>query len=273
MSQLKSTIDEAVKAIRAKCDLKPEIGIILGTGLGGLSDDIDSACEIPYSEIPGFARTTLATHAGNLILGKLGGRPVIAMEGRFHLYEGYTMAQVTFPVRVIRALGASSLVVSNACGCLNPEWQKGDLILIEDHINLMGDNPLIGPNDDSLGPRYPDMIEPYCKAYIEAAEKIAAEEGIRAHRGVYAAMTGPCLETRAEYRMLQIIGADAIGMSTVPEVIVAVHAGLKTFGVGILTDVCLPDELQPVNIQEIIAVANAAEPKLTRLIERLIAVM
>ncbi|MHC4713770.1 MAG: purine-nucleoside phosphorylase [Planctomycetota bacterium] len=273
MSRLKATIDEAAEAIRAKCDLEPEIGIILGTGLGALAGDIDKQAEIPYDEIPHFSETTLETHAGNLILGRLGGKNVVAMEGRFHIYEGYTMQQVTLPVRVMKALGAKSLVVSNACGCLNAEWQKGDLIIIEDHINLMCDNPLIGPNDDELGPRYPDMIESYCKAYIEAAERIASEEGIRAHRGVYAAMTGPCLETRAEYRMLQIIGADAIGMSTVPEVIVAVHAGLKTFGVGILTDVCLPEALEPVNIEEIIAVANEAEPKLTRLIERLIEVM
>jgi purine-nucleoside phosphorylase len=270
MPDLKTVINEITAAVKAKCDLVPEVGIILGTGLGALSDDIETVAEIPYSEIPHFPVTTLAAHAGNLILGKLGGKNVVAMEGRFHPYEGYTMQQVTLPVRLVKALGASSLVVSNACGCLNPQWAKGDLIIIEDHINLMGDNPLIGPNDETLGPRYPDMIEPYCMEYVKAAEQIALEEGIRAHRGVYAAMTGPCLETRAEYRMLRVIGADAIGMSTVPEVIVAVHAGLKTFGVGILTDVCLPDALEPVNIDEIIAVANEAEPKMTRLIKRFI---
>jgi len=259
MLDLKARVKEAACVITQKADIKPEVGIILGTGLGGLAEDIDQTAEIPYKEIPNFP--TLA------------GKPVVAMEGRFHVYEGYTMQQVTLPVRVMKALGVKSLVVSNACGCLNPQWRKGDLIIIEDHINLMGDNPLIGPNDEELGPRYPDMIEPYCMEYVEAAEEIALEENIRAHRGVYAAMTGPCLETRAEYRMLRIIGADAIGMSTVPEVIVAVHAGLKTFGAGILTDVCLPDALEPANIEEIIAVAAEAEPKLTKLIERLIGKM
>ncbi len=273
MQDLKAKIDEAVDFIRDKCDLAPEVGIILGTGLGGLAEDIEKTAEIPYGEIPNFPQTTLAAHAGNLILGTLAGKNVVAMEGRFHLYEGYTMGQVTLPVRVMKALGAASLVISNACGCLNPQWKKGDLIIIEDHINLMGDNPLIGPNDDALGPRYPDMIEPYCQQYVAAAEKIASEEGIRAHRGVYAAMTGPCLETRAEYRMLRTLGADAIGMSTVPEAIVAVHAGLKTFGVGILTDVCLPDALEPVDIDKIIAVAAAAEPKMTTLIKRLVETM
>lgn len=273
MLDLKAKVNEAADVITRKADIKPEVGIILGTGLSRLAEDIEKVAEIPYTQIPNFPAPTLAAHAGNLILGQLGGKPVVAMEGRFHLYEGYTMQQVTLPVRVMKALGVRSLVVSNACGCLNPQWQKGDLIIIEDHINLMGDNPLIGPNDDALGPRYPDMIEPYCLAYVEAAERIALEEGIRAHRGVYAAMTGPCLETRAEYRMLRTIGADAIGMSTVPEVIVAVHAGLKTFGAGILTDVCLPDALAPVNIEEIIGVAAKAEPSLTRLIERLIGKM
>jgi len=273
MLDLKARVKEAACVITQKADIKPEVGIILGTGLGGLAEDIDQTAEIPYKEIPNFPTPTLATHAGNLILGTLAGKPVVAMEGRFHVYEGYTMQQVTLPVRVMKALGVKSLVVSNACGCLNPQWRKGDLIIIEDHINLMGDNPLIGPNDEELGPRYPDMIEPYCMEYVEAAEEIALEENIRAHRGVYAAMTGPCLETRAEYRMLRIIGADAIGMSTVPEVIVAVHAGLKTFGAGILTDVCLPDALEPANIEEIIAVAAEAEPKLTKLIERLIGKM
>ena len=270
MNDLKHKIDEAAAAIKAQTHLVPEVGIILGTGLGALTGDIEKTADIPYEQIPHFPAATAATHAGNLILGTLGGKPVVAMEGRLHLYEGYTLQQVTLPVRVMKALGAKSLVVSNACGCLNPEWERGDLIIIDDHINLMGDNPLIGPNDETLGPRFTDMAEPYYGKYIAAAEEIALEEGIRAHRGVYAAMTGPCLETRAEYRFLRTIGADAIGMSTVPEVIVAVHSGLKTFGVGILTDVCLPDALEPANIEEIIAVANTAEPKLTRLVERLI---
>ncbi len=270
MLDLKAKVKEATWSISRQVESPPDVGIILGTGLSGLAGEIERTAEIPYKQIQHFPAPTLAAHAGNLIFGTLAGKQVVAMEGRFHLYEGYTMQQITLPVRVMKALGARSLVVSNACGCLNPQWQKGDLIIIEDHINLMGDNPLIGPNDEELGPRYPDMIEPYCMEYVSTAEQIALEEDIRAHRGVYAAMTGPCLETRAEYRMLRTIGADAIGMSTVPEVIVAVHAGLRTFGAGILTDVCLPDALEPVDIDKIIAVAAAAEPNLTRLISRLI---
>lgn len=270
MTELKSKIDAAVAAISAKSKLRPRVGIILGTGLGAVAKKIDKAVEIPYAAIPNFCRSTVATHAGNLILGTLSGQPVVAMEGRFHHYEGYSLQEITFPVRVMRALGAASLVVSNACGCLNPLWRKGDLIIIDDHINLMNGNPLIGPNDDSLGPRFPDMIEPYTKAYVEMAEEIALKEGIRAHRGVYVGLPGPSLETRAEYRFLRMIGADAVGMSTVPEVIVAVHAGMKVFGAGILTDVCLPDALQPVSIAEIVHVANQAEPKLSLLIERMV---
>lgn len=270
MADLKTMINQAASAIVAESSLEPEIGIILGTGLGALAESIEKVAEIPYDEIPYFSKSTVASHAGNLILGRLSGKNVVAMEGRFHCYEGYTLQEITLPVRVMKALGAKSLIISNACGCMNPQWEKGDLIIIEDHINLMGGNPLIGPNDDSLGPRFPDMIEPYNQEYIAKAVAIAREEGIAAHKGVYAAMTGPCLETRAEYRMLQILGADAIGMSTVPEAIVAVHEGLKTFGIGILTDVCLPDALEPVNIDEIIAVAGAAEPNLTKLIAKLI---
>jgi len=270
MKDLTTKINEAVAAIRKVTKLVPDVGIILGTGLGGVAEDIKTAAEIPYKDVPNFPLSTVTGHAGNLIFGTLSGKKVVAMEGRFHRYEGYSLQEITLPVRVMKALGAKSLVVSNACGCLNPQWRKGDLIVIEDHINLMGDNPLIGPNDDTLGPRYPDMIEPYSQEYVKMAEEIALAEGIRAHTGVYAAMPGPCLETRAEYRMLQTMGADAVGMSTVPEVIVAVHAGLKTFGVGILTDVCLPDALRPVKIEEIIAVATEAEPHLSRLIERLV---
>ena len=270
MSELSKKIDAAVAAIRKRSDIVPEVGIILGTGLGGVAENIEKAVEIPYAEIPNFARSTAAGHAGILILGSLNGKPVVAMEGRLHRYEGYSLQDVTFPVRVMRALGARTLIVSNACGCLNPQWKKGDLILIEDHINLFGDNPLIGPNDDALGPRFPDMVEPYTHSLIDLAEAISCEEGIRAHRGVYVGLTGPCLETRAEYRFLRVIGADAVGMSTVPEVIVAVHAGLKVFGVGILTDVCLPDALQPVDIAEIISVANEAAPNLAKLILKLV---
>ncbi len=263
---LKEKIEAAVRAIRARTGLIPKTGVILGTGLGGVARRIEEAVAIRYADIPGFAESTVKSHAGQMILGKIAGVPVAVMEGRFHFYEGYSLDQVTFPVRVVKALGASSLVVTNACGSLNPMHRKGDLMVIDDHINLMGVNPLIGPNDDSLGPRFPDMCRPYCPEYADLAMAIALGNAVPAHRGVYAAMTGPCLETRAEYRMLRTIGADAIGMSTVPEVIVAVHAGLKTLGLSVLTDVCLPDALEPVEIGEIIAVANAAGPKMEKVL-------
>jgi purine-nucleoside phosphorylase len=271
MTGLRQTIDAAVSSIRKKSALKPDFAIVLGTGLSGLAKSIKSPCKIPYSAIQGFPESTLDWHKGDLLLGKLEGRNVVAMEGRFHLYEGYSCEQITFPIRVMRALGAKMLVVSNAAGGLNPLYRKGDLVLIDDHINLMGVNPLIGRNDDSMGPRFPDMIEPYDRRLLDLAEHVALEEGIRAHRGVYAAMTGPSLETRAEYRMLRTIGADCIGMSTVPEVIVAVHSGMRTLGFSIVTDLCLPDALQPVNIKEIIDTANAAEPRMTRIIRRVVA--
>jgi purine-nucleoside phosphorylase len=231
-----------------------------------VAKNIAEAVAIPYSDIPGFVETTAATHAGQLLIGRVAGTPVAAMEGRIHYYEGYSLEQVTFPVRVMRGLGASSLIVTNACGCLNPQFRKGDLLIIDDHLNLMGVNPLIGPNDDGLGPRFPDMCRPYSPEYADLALEIARENGIAAHRGVYSAMTGPSLETRAEYRMLRILGADAIGMSTVPEVIVAVHAGLKTLGLAVLTDICLPDALEPCRIESIVAVANSAGPGMAKII-------
>jgi purine-nucleoside phosphorylase len=261
---LRARIDEAIKAIGAKA--KAEVGIILGTGLGALAKGIEKDAVIPYEKIPHFARSTVTGHKGDLILGTLEGRRVVAMEGRFHAYEGYSMEQITFPVRVMRALGAQQLIVSNACGGLNPKYAKGDLMLIDDHINLMGSNPLIGPNDDALGPRFPDMCRPYDPELLKVAEEVAKTEGIKVQKGVYAAMTGPCLETRAEYRMLRTIGADVIGMSTVPEVIVGVHAELKILGVSIVTDLCDPDNLHPVNIVEIIQTANEAEPRLAKLL-------
>jgi purine-nucleoside phosphorylase len=192
------------------------------------------------------------------------------MEGRFHYYEGYALEDITLPVRVMKALGVSALIVSSAVGALNPDYQRGDLILLEDHINLMGVNPLIGPNDDSLGPRFPDMSEPYNRKFISRAEAIAKKQGIKTHRGVYVALTGPSLETRAEYRFLRIIGADVVGMSTVPEVIVGVHAGLKILGISVVTDICIPETLQPANINEIIETANRAEPKMTALVKEFI---
>ena len=266
---LKQRIDEAVKAIGATA--APEIGIILGTGLGGLAQAIQVEKKLSYESLPHFARSTVHSHKGDLLLGTLEGRRVVAMEGRFHFYEGYTMEQITFPVRVMRALGAKALIVSNACGGLNPAYAKGDLMLIDDHINLMGTNPLIGPNDDSLGPRFPDLCRPYDPEFLTLAEAVAAEEKIPVRRGVYVALTGPCLETRAEYRFLRTVGADVVGMSTVPEVLVGVHGGLRILGVSIVTDVCIPETLQPVNIHEIIATANEAEPKMTRLLRRVVA--
>lgn len=264
--ELKQQIEEAVKAITAVCPQRPEIGIILGTGLGMLANRIESPVEISYESIPHFPVSTVDSHAGALILGTIAGRSVVALSGRFHRYEGYSLAEVTFPVRVAKALGIHTLIVSNAAGGLNPQFKSGDLMIITDHINLMGDNPLTGSNDDSLGPRFPDMSEPYARDLIELAETISLQSGIRLQRGVYLACPGPCLETRAEYRFMRTIGADAVGMSTVPEVIVAVHAGLKVLGFSAITDECFPDALEPADIDKIIAVANAAEPKLTKIV-------
>ena len=271
MRELRERIQEAAAAIREKVSLEPKVAIVLGTGLGGLAEEIRSQERIPYDEIPGFAESTVATHAGVMVFGEISDKPVVVMEGRFHYYEGYSMAQVTFPVRVARALGATHLIVSNAAGGLNPEFDAGDIMIIEDHMNLMGENPLVGPNDDELGPRFPDMFEAYDSEMIRLAEEVALKEGIKAHRGVYVGLTGPCLETRAEYRFLRTIGADAVGMSTVPEVIVAVHAGFKTLGLSCITDNCTPERLKVVNIADIIEVANKAEPKLTKIVTEVVA--
>ncbi len=258
---------EATEAIRSRWSGSPTVGIVLGTGLGALASEIEAEATIPYPEIPHFPDSTVQSHAGRLVCGTLAGKSVVAMEGRFHLYEGYTAAQVTFPVRVLKELGCSTLIVSNAAGGLNPQHAKGDLLVIEDHINLLGLNPLIGPNDDRLGVRFPDMIEPYDRSLQDLALRSALEANIVAHRGVYVAVTGPNLETRAEYRFLRGIGADAVGMSTVPEVLVAVHAGLKVLGFSIITDLCLPDALVPVSIEDVIAVANLAEGKLRTIVK------
>jgi len=263
---LKHRIEAATAAIEAICSDRPEIGIVLGTGLGMLGDRIESATRIPYESLPHFPVSTVDTHAGELILGTIAGKSVIALSGRFHKYEGYSLQEVTFPIRVVKALGIHTLIVSNAAGGLSPEFNAGDLMVITDHINFMNDNPLIGLNDDSLGPRFPDMSEPYTRKLIDLAEKMAAEENIQLHRGVYLGCTGPCLETRAEYRFMRTIGADAVGMSTVPEVIVAVHAGLQVLGFSAITDLCIPETLQPADINTIIAYANAAEPLLTKIV-------
>ncbi|MGI6402419.1 MAG: purine-nucleoside phosphorylase [Thermoguttaceae bacterium] len=259
-------IQEAVAAIRTRWTKRADVGIVLGTGLGALADRIDADLAIPYEELPHFARSTVETHAGKLILGTLEGKTIVAMQGRFHYYEGFTAKQITFPIRVMRALGAETLVVSNACGGLNPQFKAGDVMLIEDHINLLGINPLIGSNDERLGPRYPDMIEPYSHALIEKAQKVALENAIPLQKGVYVAVAGPNLETRAEYRFLRAIGADVVGMSTVPETIVAVHAGMKVLGLSIVTDMGLADALEPVNVERIVANAMNAEPKMNAII-------
>jgi purine-nucleoside phosphorylase len=270
-SDLVSRVDAAVDAVRAHTDVQPRVGIILGTGLGALAELIDVAATVPYGEISGFPEPTVETHSGRLIFGELGGTPVVAMQGRYHRYEGYTLKQVTFPVRVLRRLGAEVLVVSNVSGGMNPLWGVGEMVLLDDHINLLGDSPLIGPNDDAFGPRFPDMSEAYDAKLQSRAVEAAMELGIRLHRGVYVAVPGPQLETRAEYRMLRAMGADVVGMSTVPEVIVARHMGMPVLGLSIITDQCLPDALEPVDVSDIIAAASAAEPDLTRLIERVIA--
>lgn len=264
---LSQSVDEALRAVRARAPLQPEIAVILGTGLGGLAREIAVSAEIPYGDIPHFPLSTVESHSGRLLLGKLSGKPVVAMQGRFHRYEGYTLQQVTFPVRVMRALGARTLIVSNACGGMHPVWNPGELVLIADHINLLGENPLVGPNDERLGPRFPDMSAAYDPALRALAREAARELKIVLREGVYVAVAGPNLETAAEYRFLRAIGADVVGMSTVPEVIVAVHAGMRVLGLSIVTDACLPDALEPADVQKIIATAAQAEPNLTRLVK------
>ncbi len=267
MSELREQIAGAVRFIRGRAKAEPEIGIILGTGLGALADDIDAEAVISYDEIPHFPISTVEFHAGRLILGRLSGKRVVAMQGRFHRYEGYSLQQITFPVRVMRALGADTLIVSTACGAMNDVYQAGDIMLIIDHINLLGDNPLIGPNDDELGPRYPDMSEAYNRNLLALAEEVARGEDIVVRKGVYAILTGPNLETSAEYRFLRIVGADVVGMSTVPENIVAVHGGMRVLGLAVVTDVCHPGALEKVDIAAIVRAAEEAEPRLTRIIK------
>lgn len=258
-------IQEAAAAVRARTEIVPSVGIVLGTGLGALAEEIEGAQAVSYEEVPGFPEPTVETHSGRLVFGHLGGTPVAAMQGRFHRYEGYSLQEVTFPVRVLRELGAETLVVSNVSGGMNPLWRAGELVLLDDHINLLGDSPLVGPNVDELGPRFPDMSEPYDSELQALAVSAALEMGIRLNRGVYVAVAGPQLETRAEYRMLRGMGADVVGMSTVPEVIVARHAGMRVLGLSIITDECLPDALEVADIAKIIEAARGAEPDLTRL--------
>lgn len=266
MLDLYDKIQDATAFIRKAWNKKPHAGVILGTGLGPLVQRIEVEATLEYEDIPHFPKSTATSHRGRLVCGNLCGLPIMAMEGRFHMYEGYALKQITLPVRVMKAMGAELLVVSNACGGLNPFYKTGDIMLIDDHINLMGDNPLIGINDDRLGPRFPDMCHPYDPNLIIAALKTARKHDIVAHQGVFVAVAGPNLETRAEYRFLRMIGADVVGMSTVPEVLVAVHAGMRCVGFSVITDMCLPDALEPADVQKIIAVANDAEPRLTTLV-------
>jgi purine-nucleoside phosphorylase len=268
VSSLHETIDAAAGFLRERTDFKPEFGIILGTGLGGFAEEIDAELSVPFDEIPGFVNSTATSHAGNLVLGVLGGRRVMAMQGRVHFYEGYSMQEITLPVRVMRAMGCHSLVMSNAVGGMNPQWDAGEIVVVTDHINLMGDNPLIGPNDDELGPRFPDMSEPYDRVYVDRLVQISRELGAPVHKGVFVAVAGPNLETAAEYRMLRGMGTDIVGMSLVPENLVAVHGGMRVLALSVITDRCLPDALKPADVAEIISVANAAEPMLRKLVVR-----
>jgi purine-nucleoside phosphorylase len=264
VAEVRRKRDEALEFIRTKTGFKPDFVIILGTGLGRLAEQIQLEISIPYDQIPHFPVSTVESHAGRLLFGTLGGKNVVAMQGRFHYYEGYTMQQIVFPLRVLQHLGAQTLLVSNACGGMNPNFKRGDIMCITDHINLLGDNPLIGPNDDEMGVRFPDMSEPYTRELVELADRVALDNGIKMHHGVYVAVTGPNLETRAEYRFLRQIGGDVVGMSTVPEVIAAIHMGMKTLGISVITDECFPDALEPVEMAQILEAADMAEPKMTQ---------
>jgi purine-nucleoside phosphorylase len=266
MLDLYDQIEQAAAAIRNVWPETPHAGIILGTGLGGLVEEIEIAATLDYADIPNFPVSTATSHRGRLVMGRLEGVRVMVMEGRFHQYEGYPLKKITLPVRVMKRLGAKLLIVSQAVGGLNATYRSGDVMVIDDQINLMGDNPLVGVNDDRLGPRFPDMSAPYDPELIDAGLEVARKANFVCHRGVTVAVTGPNLETRAEYRFLRRIGADVVGMSTIPEAIVAVHCGLRTFGLSVITDMCYPDHAVPVNVEHIIATASAAAPKLRTLV-------
>jgi purine-nucleoside phosphorylase len=266
LRDLHDRIQTAAEFIRGRAPEPIEFGLILGTGLGDLADRIDHPVAIPFGEVPHFVESTAISHDGNLILGSLEGRSVAVMQGRVHYYEGYSMQDITLPVRVMKALGAHSLIMSNAVGGMNPKHRPGDVGVIIDHINLMGDNPLIGPNDDRLGPRFPDMSQPYDRGYIELADQVALAAGFALRHFVYAAVAGPNLETAAEYRFLRQIGADTVGMSSVPENLVAVHAGMKVLGISVITDACFPDNLHPARVEDILRTAREAQPRLEALV-------
>lgn len=258
--------DEALTYLEEQTDERPEYLVILGTGLGDLADEMEITERISYTDIPHFSVSTVESHAGRLLFGTLNDKKVVAMQGRFHFYEGYSMQQIAFPIRLIQALGANTLIVSNACGGMNPNFESGEIMLINDHINMLGDNPLIGPNDDQLGPRFPDMSDPYTERLRDVAEQVALDKGIKMHEGVYLALSGPTMETKAEYRFLRKIGADVVGMSTVPEVIAAVHMDMEVLGISVITDECFPDALEPINIEKVLKAAGRAEPKMTKVI-------
>lgn len=269
---LKEKIEKSVNYINSEIptDISPDIGIVLGSGLGGLAEEIENKESVLYEDIPNFPSATVTGHEGKLVLGEISGKSVVAMQGRFHYYEGHSVDKVTYPIRVMRALGAEILIVSNASGGMNPLFDLADLMLIVDHINFTGLNPLIGPNDEELGPRFPDMSEVYDEELIDLAEKVALEESIKVNKGIYIGVTGPNLETKAEYRMMRQWGADAVGMSTVPEVIVGIHAGFRVLGISTITDLCFPDALEPVNFEKILNTAAKSEPKLTKLVKKFI---
>jgi purine-nucleoside phosphorylase len=273
VEQMRTMLDEASGYIKSQIQFEPKIGIILGTGLGSLVNGLQITGTVEYDRIPHFPVSTVESHHGKLLFGTLRGKPVVCMQGRFHYYEGYSLQQIAFPIRVLKTLGMETLIVSNACGGLNPNFAPGDIMLIKDHINFFPGNPLLGPNDDSLGLRFPDCYEVYSHKYIELARKVALEMKLRLQEGVYIAVTGPTLETAAEYRMFRILGADAVGMSTVPEVIAAHHQGTKILGFSIVTDMGLPDNMHPCSIASVLKVAGEAEPKLRDLIAGCVAGM
>ncbi|MCK6257584.1 purine-nucleoside phosphorylase [Fictibacillus sp. KIGAM418] len=271
MATLLTKMNEAANMIQSKIEgMHPEIGLILGSGLGELADEIENAVQIDYSDIPHFPVSTVEGHAGKLVIGTLNGKTVLAMQGRFHFYEGYSMQDVTFPVRVMKGLGVKLLIVTNACGGMNPEFSAGDLMIIDDHLNMTGANPLIGPNDAELGPRFPDMSTAYTPELVQFTKDTAANLGIKVQQGVYAGITGPTYMTKAELRMLRTVGGDAIGMSTVPEVIVASHMSLKVIGISCITDMAIADELEPLTHEQVVAVANRTKPKFINLVKELV---
>ena len=270
MERILEKIEESIKSIKKYCEIKPKIAIILGTGLGGLAEDIQESVIIPYNKIEKFPVSTVHGHYGNLVMGQLEGKHVVAMQGRFHYYEGYDMKEITFPVRIMKELGAEIIIISNAAGGMNRFFNRGDLMLIADHINLMGDNPLIGPNEEKLGPRFPDMSQAYDRELIKIAESVALEEGIKLHKGIYVALNGPMLETPAEYRFLIKMGADAVGMSTVPEVIAANHMGMRVLGISCITDLAIDGVVEKVHFKEILKAAAQSEPIMTQIVRKVI---